>query len=94
MINVNRVSRILTIVTLAAASALAQNVPNAGEWKTWVIASGSDHAVPAPPDAAATRAELDWLRAASAIQSQALSTVLAASRKTDAAWHAAALKRG
>jgi membrane-associated phospholipid phosphatase len=30
--------------------------------ENWVIESGRDHRVPPPPDAAATRAELDWLR--------------------------------
>ncbi|MGY4345467.1 hypothetical protein ACVWXM_001934 [Bradyrhizobium sp. GM7.3] len=34
------------------------------------------------------------LRAASATRSQALSALLAASRKTEDVWHAAALKRG
>src|SRR5687768_1214095 len=47
------------------AAALAQDAPNAGKWKTWIIASGKDHGVPPPPDAAATRGELDWLRGAS-----------------------------
>lgn len=46
----------------ASAALIAQNHP--GDWKTWVIRSGAEHAVPAPPDAAGTQAEMDWLRAA------------------------------
>lgn len=46
----------------AAALAVAQDTPPPGEWKTWVIRSAKDHHVPPPPDAAATRSELDWLR--------------------------------
>ena len=58
------VNRILIALAITAASALAQDAATAGEWKTWIISSGKDHAVPPPPDAAATLAELDWLRAA------------------------------
>ena len=65
MFTVSRVNRILIAITVTAGAAFAQDAANAGEWKTWVIASGKDHAVPAPPDAAATRAELEWLRATS-----------------------------
>jgi membrane-associated phospholipid phosphatase len=50
------------VLTVATAAILAQDAPNAGDWKTWVIGSGKEHGVPPPPDAAATRAELDWLR--------------------------------
>jgi membrane-associated phospholipid phosphatase len=32
--------------------------PNAGNWRTWVISSGRDYRVPAPPGAAETREEL------------------------------------
>src|SRR3954463_1249305 len=43
--------------------AFGQNIePNAGKWKTWVIPSGAAFRAPAPPDAAATRAELAWIR--------------------------------
>ena len=59
-----RITRQFVVLTVAAAAALAQDAPNAGEWKTWIIASGKDHAVPPPPDASGTRGELDWLRAA------------------------------
>ena len=56
-------SGILTMFMLAG-SALAQNQiePRAGTWKTWAISSGKDYRVPAPPDAAATKGELAWLR--------------------------------
>jgi hypothetical protein len=32
--------------------------PNAGNWRTWVISSGRDYRVPAPPGPAETQAEL------------------------------------
>lgn len=63
----SRNSRRFLIFTLAAAVAAAQETSNAGDWKTWVIPSGRDHGVPPPPDAAATRAELEWLRGPSTI---------------------------
>jgi len=60
---IKRPSGILTMFMLAG-SALAQNQiePQAGTWKTWAISSGKDYRVPAPPDAAATKGELAWLR--------------------------------
>lgn len=48
------------IILLIAASA-----SNAGEWKTWVIASGKQHGVPPPPDARTTMEEREWLRGVS-----------------------------
>src|SRR5260370_3878023 len=36
--------------------------PKAGQWKTWVLASGDQMRLPAPPAAAATASELQWLR--------------------------------
>jgi len=42
--------------------------PNAGNWKTWAISSAKAFRAPAPPDAAASRAELGWLRLAVAEQ--------------------------
>jgi membrane-associated phospholipid phosphatase len=36
--------------------------PQAGKWKTWIIPSGQSYRVPPPPDAAATRGELQWLK--------------------------------
>lgn len=55
----------LGLITLIPAwsQPLPQIEPTAGAWKTWVISSGKDFRVPPPPDAAATRAELDWLHA-------------------------------
>src|SRR5205823_4543902 len=40
--------------------------PNAGTWRTWVLTSGGQLRPPAPPDAAATRAELAQLQALAA----------------------------
>jgi membrane-associated phospholipid phosphatase len=37
--------------------------PEAGTWKTWVLASGSQFRLPPPPDSAATRGEIDELQA-------------------------------
>src|SRR4029077_17937607 len=49
---------------LALASRLsAQIEPRAGQWKTWVIASGSALRLPAPPDASVTAAEMQWVEA-------------------------------
>ena len=53
-------------LVLAMAVAFdAHGAEDPGTWKTWVIASGSDHGVPPPPDAGATRGELMWLRGVS-----------------------------
>jgi len=47
----------------------AQRMPAAaGQWKTWILPSAAEHGVPAPPDAASTAAEMDWLRAVAAEQ--------------------------
>ena len=64
--NANWMIRGIVCTAMAVTSAAAQTTPNAGAWKTWIIASGSDHQVPAPPDAAATRTELDWTKSATA----------------------------
>ena len=58
-------SAVFTIILLSADFAYAQSgqiEPNAGTWKTWVIASGKDFRVPPPPDIAATTGELAQLR--------------------------------
>lgn len=60
-----RIIRQFVMLTTAAAAVLAQDASTAGNWKTWVIGSGKDHGVPPPPDAAATRGELGWLRGVS-----------------------------
>jgi membrane-associated phospholipid phosphatase len=46
-----------TIVPLAA-----QTEPNAGAWKTWILTSGSELRVPAPPDPVGTADEIAWLK--------------------------------
>lgn len=60
----NRIIHIGFAIAIAAGLGArgAQGSQDAGEWKTWVISSGKDHAVPPPPDAAATREELKWLK--------------------------------
>jgi membrane-associated phospholipid phosphatase len=62
MSKTGRISRLLIVLAAAVVAVHGQTSRPAGEWKTWVIESGRDHRVPPPPDAAATRAELDWLR--------------------------------
>jgi membrane-associated phospholipid phosphatase len=46
-----------------AGSLPAQVEPQAGQWKTWIIASGSAYRLPAPPDSADTADELQWVKA-------------------------------
>ena len=41
---------------------MAQVEPGAGQWKTWVIPSGSALRLPAPPDSEITATELRWVR--------------------------------
>ncbi len=51
------------IAVVFAMHAQSQPVePKAGQWKTWVLASGDQMRLPAPPAAAATASELQWLR--------------------------------
>ena len=64
-----------SVVLLSLVTACATNVPsqdpsssavvdvNAGEWRTWVLASGRELRLQPPPDAAATSIELEQLRA-------------------------------
>jgi membrane-associated phospholipid phosphatase len=62
----------LTAAVLAFAGSLsAQTEPRAGQWKTWVIASGRALRLPAPPNAAETAAELQWLKQCAANRNQA-----------------------
>jgi membrane-associated phospholipid phosphatase len=49
----------------------AQVEPHAGQWKTWVIASGSAFRLAAPPDAAATADEIRWVKDCAAGRDQA-----------------------
>jgi membrane-associated phospholipid phosphatase len=55
----------VTLLVGAMLPAQAQQAgpagPQAGSWKTWVIASGHEFRVPPPPDTAATEKELDEL---------------------------------
>jgi len=50
-------------VSLAANESANQVEPGAGQWKTWLLTSGSQLRSPAPPDRAATKAELKQLKA-------------------------------
>jgi membrane-associated phospholipid phosphatase len=40
----------------------AQVEPNAGQWKTWIISSGSAMRLPAPPASDVTATELQWVK--------------------------------
>ncbi len=58
------ISFIVTLMGPASAQPVsAQLEPDAGRWRTWAIASGSAITVPAPPEAAATAAEIESLKA-------------------------------
>src|SRR5215469_11407751 len=53
---------LLVVQTLPAqAEQTGAMTPQAGVWKTWVIASGREFRLPPPPDQAATANELDEL---------------------------------
>ncbi len=57
------------IALCASNFALGQTTmiePSAGNWKTLAISSGKDYRVPPPPDAAATRNEIAWIKSVSA----------------------------
>ncbi len=60
---------LLLALLTACASSAPRAVPgdgfpdrNAGSWRTWVLASGSELRLPPPPDAGATALELEQLR--------------------------------
>jgi len=55
------ITLLLAAVPAAQAEETGSAVPQAGTWKTWVIASGAQLRVPPPPDRAATEKELDEL---------------------------------
>lgn len=57
-----------------ASSLSAQVEPHAGQWKTWIISSGSAVRLPPPPDAAATAIELQWVKVCAAARKQAALT--------------------
>jgi membrane-associated phospholipid phosphatase len=44
--------------------------PEAGKWKTWIISSGDQLRVPAPPSEASSKDEIEWLREMVALQDQ------------------------
>jgi hypothetical protein len=55
--------RFASVVLLLAQMPLAaQMEPNAGTWKTWVLTSGRELRVQAPPSGDQTAAELAWLK--------------------------------
>jgi len=56
----------LPVEHAAAQGALGSIEPRAGSWKTHVLASGSELRLPAPPDRAATQAELAEIKALAA----------------------------
>jgi hypothetical protein len=55
---------LLGVMALPARGERAGDGPKVGQWKTWVLASGTDISVPAPPADTSdqTRAELAELR--------------------------------
>uniref|UniRef100_Q01W83 Phosphoesterase, PA-phosphatase related n=1 Tax=Solibacter usitatus (strain Ellin6076) TaxID=234267 RepID=Q01W83_SOLUE len=54
-----------------AGTLSAQVEPHAGQWKTWVIPSGTAMRLPAPPDAVDTAAELQWVKSSAGARNQA-----------------------
>src|ERR1044071_3922499 len=52
---------VIGVTVPLSAQTSRQIEPNAGSWKTWVIPSGKDYRVPAPPGPAETNAELKTL---------------------------------
>jgi membrane-associated phospholipid phosphatase len=54
--------RIIVSVLVPFGSLLAQVEPNAGNWQTWVLSSGNQMRLAAPPGAADTAAELQSLK--------------------------------
>ncbi|MFN7934940.1 MAG: phosphatase PAP2 family protein [Bryobacteraceae bacterium] len=55
--------RIVLLMAVGVPLWCQQVEPGGGGWKTWVIGSGSQFRLAAPPDAAATAEEVEWLRA-------------------------------
>src|SRR6266478_1390942 len=48
--------------SMMTCTLMAQVEPGAGNWKTWVISSGSALRLPAPPDSEITARELRWVK--------------------------------
>ncbi len=67
---VKNVRSLFVCTALAAGLARPQSAdplePNGGSWKTWVLSSGAQLRLPAPPSAADTAAEIGWIKAAQA----------------------------
>jgi membrane-associated phospholipid phosphatase len=55
---------LITATLISTTGLFAQVEPQAGQWKTWVIASGSALRLPAPPDSADTATEIAWIKEA------------------------------
>ena len=64
-----KVASLISVLALAGTLS-AQVEPRAGQWKTWVISSGSALRLPVPPDAAGTAAEMQWVKASVAARTQ------------------------
>ena len=65
------------VASLALACSLSAQVePNAGQWKTWVIASGRAMRLQPPPDSDTTAAEIQSIKdSASQLDSAALARI-------------------
>jgi hypothetical protein len=61
-----KIASVISGLLALAGSLSAQAEPHAGQWKTWIISSGSSVRLPAPPDAADTAIELQWVKACAA----------------------------
>src|SRR5437588_12817550 len=55
-------SKFTFIVLTCLGGLYAQIEPAVGSWQTWVLSSGNQMRLPAPPDAKSTAAELQWLK--------------------------------
>ena len=64
--------RWLMLALTAATSLSAQTEPQAGQWKTWVISSGGAFRLPAPPNAAQTAVESQWVKECAAARTPAV----------------------
>lgn len=64
MLKLSYALRQVAAVAAVMLTSAAHDKPKPGDWKTWVITSGSDHRVPPPPGTHATRYESHWLRQA------------------------------
>jgi membrane-associated phospholipid phosphatase len=66
-----KITSILSGLLAFGGSLSAQVEPNAGQWKTWIITSGSAVRLPAPPDAAETAIETQWVKTCASRRNQA-----------------------